>query len=358
MTNDCNLRCLYCDWEKKYGRVLSEEEIENARSNLLKAKAFIKQQYPHAQIVEYSGGEPFLYPELTDLILEIFDEYWVRINTNGIAPAKSDIRQMRKHGKAILAVSLDGMTTAANKCRGLSELRLQKVLATIDTALYFEVPVMLLCTMNRENIDYFSDFLTEASERWRHDIEAGRLVLPAHVMSTYDKPHPKAFAMQWERLREKMGEQWNNPLVRPIKKHYEGMLTTEHSCTIYKWAASMHFLGESIVSKDACFTAYRCGMRGVGKIGEFAVQAPDLADTFQKALEENLRIPFEDFHCGCFVDWYAIDLIIKGSIPISDAYKWFVLFRDKAVLAWLEENRDRIKDDNGRRAQLLIGNRR
>lgn len=347
MTNHCNLRCTYCDWEKQFGRELTEDEIENARQNLLKTKEFIKCQYPQAQVVEYSGGEPFLYPELTELILEIFDDYWVRINTNGITPTKYDLKKMQKHGKAFLALSLDGMTVQANKCRGLSESRLQKILFTIDLALYFDVPVMLLCTINRENIDYFSDFLIKASTKWREAIELGKLVLPAHIMSTYGTPHPKASTMQWEHLKTQMADQWDNPLVRHIKKHYEGLLTTKHSCTVHSWAASIHFLGENLILKDGYFTAYRCGMRGVGKIGEFAVQSSNLVTTYQQELKRSRVIPYESFHCGCFVDWYAIDLIIKGEIPLDEAKQWFVLFRDQAVLSWLKAHHDEINKNCG-----------
>ncbi len=342
MTNHCNLRCVYCDWEKRSGHDLLESEIENARQNLIKTKEFIQCQYPQAKVVEYSGGETFLYPALVELVLDVFDDYWVRINTNGITSTKSDLKKMQKHRKAILAISMDGMNVQSNKCRRLSESFLQKIFYTIDLALYYNIPVMILCTINKENIDYLSDYLTEAATRWSTEIESGKLVLPAHIMSTYNIPHPEATSMQWDNLRIQMNAQWDNPLVRHIKKHYEGLLTTKHNCTIYRWAASVHFLGENILSKEGIFTAYRCGMRGIGKIGEFSVQNPNLLEIYRKEFQEKLDVTYDSYHCGCLVDWYAIDLIIKGEISLEDACQWFVLFQDETVQTWIKAYQNKL----------------
>ena len=218
---------------------------------------------------------------------------------------------------------------------GVTYLRHGNAITVITAAMRFYF-------LNKENIDYLSDYLTEAATRWSTEIESGKLVLPAHIMSTYNIPHPEATSMQWDNLRIQMNAQWDNPLVRHIKKHYEGLLTTKHNCTIYRWAASVHFLGENILSKEGIFTAYRCGMRGIGKIGEFSVQNPNLLEIYRKEFQEKLDVTYDSYHCGCLVDWYAIDLIIKGEISLEDACQWFVLFQDETVQTWIKAYQNKL----------------
>ncbi len=71
----CNLRCLYCDskysYEEKY--TLSVEDVFQR----------IKQYLP-TKLIEITGGEPLLQPEVYDLIsLLISENYTVLLETNG-----------------------------------------------------------------------------------------------------------------------------------------------------------------------------------------------------------------------------------------------------------------------------------
>ena len=82
MTNYCNLRCEYCDWEKKPYVPFNQTKMRNVKRNLQNTYSFIKMHFPKAQMVEYSGGEPFFYPEVVMEFLTVFHDYWVRIITN------------------------------------------------------------------------------------------------------------------------------------------------------------------------------------------------------------------------------------------------------------------------------------
>lgn len=72
MTNQCNLRCTYCVWEKEEYKSLTQEEYKIAKNNLEETRKLIDSNYPEVCLVQYSGGEPFLYPEIINYVLEIF----------------------------------------------------------------------------------------------------------------------------------------------------------------------------------------------------------------------------------------------------------------------------------------------
>jgi len=52
--------------------------------HLQAAQRLLEHHYPCAQAIEYSGGEPYVHPEVVDVVLEVFRGYWVRIDTNGL----------------------------------------------------------------------------------------------------------------------------------------------------------------------------------------------------------------------------------------------------------------------------------
>lgn len=350
MTDYCNLNCDYCDWEKSYPEALTEEESIHAKQNLTAVKIFIRNQYPQAQMIEYSGGEPYMYPKIVKELLETFPEYWVRIVTNGLLLNENDFNALLTHGKAYLAISLDGETIQKNYNRFHEQILLDRIIANIDRALRIGIPVMLLCTLNRDNINGFPAYLRWISEKWDSYIENGQLVLPAHIITEYQRRHRVIRESQWAYFQTRLGN-IQLPAYLRIKEHYRAMFQPEHVCNIYRWAASMHFLHRSIVT-DGQFTSYRCGMRGIGKIGEFQVKSEVSDNTFTRKIQEH-QTDFRAFRCHCFVDWTAFDLIFEGKIPLDRAKKWFVLFRDRNVIKWIEQYQQIRKDEEQVKADEL-----
>lgn len=339
MTNYCNLKCLYCDWEKKKFIPLSDKELRNMRRNLLAARELIQTCWPDAPMVEYSGGEPYLYPEIVNELLQMFPERWVRVITNGLRVRTRDLEALARHGKAFLAVSLDGHIPEANVNRFPHDDLRKMVIRTIDNALDMGIPVMLLCTLNRNNIGMFSEYAQWVHRRWPEQIENGSLVLPAHKLSSYGKPHPSAAKQQWEHLREAL-KKLDLPGINRIREHYDAMFNFCRRCTIYRWTKSLHFLDREIV-ESGIFTSYRCGMRGIGKIGSFPVSSPQTKANFQEALAVAEQKDFTLYHCGCFVDWTAFDLILSGTIPMKRAAAWFRPFKDPMIQDWIAKHRRR-----------------
>lgn len=337
MTNYCNLNCDYCDWEKYPFRLIGRKEIAKAKKHLQETRVLIRKHFPYAQMIEYSGGEPYVYPEIVELVLSTFPEYWLRIVTNGLLLTEEDILLLKKHGKVFLAVSLDGETIEKNKNRFQDEDKLKRIFANIDRMLSEEIPVMILCTMNRDNIDGFLEYLQYLTVRWTDAIEKGLLVLPAHWLDEYHVRHRKASEEQIFRLSKKM-ENLELPIYTRIYEHYQAMFKSIRSCSVYRWSASIHFIKDELIS-DGKFTVYQCGMRGIGFIGNFFVDKELEEDTFSSIYQKTCEINFQAFRCNCFVDWNVFDLIFQGWIPIERAKKWFIIFRDANICKWIADYR-------------------
>lgn len=339
MTNYCNLRCEYCDWEKKPYVPFTQMEMNNVKRNLKNAQSFIKMHFPKAQMIEYSGGEPFFYPEVVMELLKVFRDYWIRVITNGTLVKEEHLDKLQAHGKAYLAISLDGATVSANNSRGLTSKQLDKVFWTIDNCLKREIPVMLLCTLNEDNVDEFLSYTDFLYNRWEEYIDSGLLVLPAHVLSSYAIKHRSASASQKEEFRYAI-QKSTNPLIARIRKHYDEIFSTDiRQCTIYKWSASMHFIDDEIAG-DGIFTSFRCGMRGVGKIGCFNVNDEIINDTYSNIMREALKQNFASFKCNCTVDWDVIDKILSGVIDIETGENWFKPFKDPSIQHWIMDNKN------------------
>lgn len=333
--NHCSLDCSYCDWEKQPFSPLTELELVRVRRHLQAALIFIQCHYPNAQVIEYSGGEPYVHPKVVELVLEIFKDYWVRINTNGLHIDGTALEALKAHGRVYLALSLDGHTLEANSYRVRSQKQLDRIIEGLKNALEAKIPVALLCTIHDRNIDGFVDFVDWLEQNWLSEIKQGRLMMAAHRMSSYGRPHPFPSPAQKQRMGEAMAGS-SSPVILPIREHYEAMWDDDSPCTIYRWAASMHFLGNSLATAGR-FTSFRCGMRGVAPIGEFALDQEMEWDSFSRAASLSVQMDFSFYRCRCFVDWRAFDLIFSGVIPMERAKKWFLPIQDQRVQQWVRD---------------------
>lgn len=339
MTNYCNLRCEYCDWEKFQYVPLTESEIQTVHKHLLEAKKFIKTHYPDAHMIEYSGGEPFMFPEIVMAVLDIFPEYAIRVITNATLLKPDYISRMAKHGRAYLGISLDGLSVESNHSRRISAVQLLTIFHNIECALSMGIPLMLLCTLNEDNVNEFFSYIDIIYQMYGKYVDSGQLALPAHMLASYSVQHRYARTEQVESFKKTL-KIVNNPLVTRIREHYDQLFDYERElqCSINQWSTSMHFLGRSIATTGN-FTTWRCGMRGVGKVGTFNVVSENQRDTFSDAMEQSLKTDFASFRCGCIIDWGPVDLVISGVIPMERAEEWFVLFRDEKVKAWINSHK-------------------
>mgnify|MGYP001044173134 CR=1 FL=1 len=352
MTNQCNLNCTYCDWKKEPYHSMTEEEYLIARKNIEKTREIMDESFPEYCLMQYSGGEPFLYPRIIEDVLDVYHDKWIRLNTNGLSFPDSIISKIKEHGKTYVAVSIDGFTMKSMAPRiGTQENLLKKILDNLDMLISKEIPVMILCTLSIANITDFPSFVDYLESKYSDAIAKGMLAMPAHCVTSYSVKHDE---VEDSEIIDKFenyikNEAQNHILLKYILPHYEHMIYyLRHNdrmvlCTISDWTISMHFRGNSIID-DSHFLSFGCGMRGVRDLGAFDINDSKDISLFVNKLqyvEENKKeeFRFKEYDVGgekecntkCFPDWIMFDLILTGQASSDNAQKWFVLFKDKKV---------------------------
>lgn len=352
MTNYCNLDCDYCDWEKNKIFPLSEAQVCSMKKNLLSLRKFVDQNYPEIQLVEYSGGEPFVYPDVVFELMKTFPDKWIRVITNGTLIKDEYIEKFKQHGKVFLAVSLDGYTLEANKVRfHESEKLFQTAVGTIDKLVKAKIPVMILCTLSQKNVKEFESYITYLEKNYPEAIENGMLVLPAHSVCDYGKDRDRVKGVECEEFIDLVkNHSEEHPIIGKMKKHYESLAyflkdqRRFHPCKLYDWSVSVHFRGKEIV-EDGNFYCFGCGMRGIVDLGIKNINEDSQMQQFvEKIAPQKMHDIFENpllapFQCRkeCFVDWEAFDLLLNGDVTIEEAENWFVLFQDEKVKKFVEQ---------------------
>lgn len=157
VTDNCNLRCIYCMDEKennflKASEKLSDEEMLRIVSSC--AELGIKK-------VRVTGGEPLVRPNITELIGKINDIEGIEgiyITTNGILLADK-VELLAKSGVKGVNISLDSLKE--ERFKNLTRRgELSKVLEAIDKCIEYGIKVKLnTVIVNDINSDEIIDFI-------------------------------------------------------------------------------------------------------------------------------------------------------------------------------------------------------
>lgn len=347
MTNQCNLRCTYCDWEKHPFHRLTNDDLSHARHNINKLRELLDTHFSSVRLIEYSGGEVTLYPELLDIMFDTFRDKWFRVVTNGTLITDDMIHKLQKRGKVFIALSLDGNTLQANSTRfGYNRAGFERVLGTLKKLLHNQIPVMVLCTINSMNISLFHQYMRYMEQEYQREIENGLLFIPAHYVFNYSGDNGMPTREQELKFAGYLNTS-NDLVIHHLQEHYNDLSyfienrKHFHSCHIPEWCLPVHFRGNSMI-EDGRFTSFGCGMRGKLDFGEFSIHAPE---SFVPLVNDSGLLDRVKFMNGencedyCFVDWYMVDLILQGAVPLEKAQKWFVFFRDESVAEYIEQNK-------------------
>ncbi|MCX7919263.1 MAG: radical SAM protein [bacterium] len=116
----CNARCVICNIWQKNPQTLQRksEELSIEFYNRLFADPWLR-EIKHITI---SGGEPFLYPQLVELVKLIPNHIVVAIATNATVPLSivtPKLYEFVHRDKLYLQISLDGSESVHNQLRGL-----------------------------------------------------------------------------------------------------------------------------------------------------------------------------------------------------------------------------------------------
>ena len=157
VTDNCNLRCIYCMDEKENNFLKASEKLTDEEIiRLVKACAEIG-----IKKVRVTGGEPLVRPNITKLIDEIYKINGIEeiyITTNAILLADK-VEALVKSGVKGVNISLDSLKE--DRFKQLTRRgELSKVLEAIDKCIEYGIKVKLNAVMvNDINSDEIIDFI-------------------------------------------------------------------------------------------------------------------------------------------------------------------------------------------------------
>lgn len=153
VTHRCNLKCIMCQIHQTKVAEMDIPMIGRIMSDL-KDAGF--------QIIEITGGEPFLRKDIFDILALLDDrDFRYTINTNGILLTRDVVEGLKKcRGILQIAVSIDSLKADVfARIRGLDKL--DEVLEGLFTLQQYgpDVPIKTNLTLNRFNYREIDDYL-------------------------------------------------------------------------------------------------------------------------------------------------------------------------------------------------------
>ena len=191
LTHKCNLACVMCpSFLRNPATGRKELALGEIKELIDELSGYARKPY-----VSVSGGEPFLRPDIFDILRHLESrgiKYKILTNATCIAPDL--LEKLKLLNPDIFQVSLDGPENIHDKIRGASGAFSR----TVDTIRYIKnktkIKVLLMCIINSLNAEYLDDILGIA-ENLGADICFGHL-------SFIDL---KRFMLQEELMREEFG---------------------------------------------------------------------------------------------------------------------------------------------------------
>ena len=158
--NSCNLRCQGCWVDVEADRVAID--LETLNRTILDAQAHGNRFFG------LLGGEPFMHPELLDLLAQHPSCYF-QIFTNGQFITEKTARRLRQIGNATPLISIEGREITSDERRGKKEV-LNRTLRGLDHCLRERLLTGVATSVCQTNIDELltEDWLRELIARGVH----------------------------------------------------------------------------------------------------------------------------------------------------------------------------------------------
>jgi MoaA/NifB/PqqE/SkfB family radical SAM enzyme len=143
ITNQCNLKCVYCHSGQKSIPELSTNQIKEIILLLFKRGT---------RVIRFTGGEPLLRPDLEELIsLNNKLGIWTTVATNGVL-VPSHIRTLKLVDNVV--ISIDGPEDVHDALRGAGSYR--KAVEACDALFEEKIPISIstvLTSLNSQSIE-------------------------------------------------------------------------------------------------------------------------------------------------------------------------------------------------------------
>ncbi|MEO0103990.1 MAG: radical SAM protein [candidate division WOR-3 bacterium] len=163
LTHKCPFCCVYC-----YAKTIKSNEKEEYISLDRLLKIFSEAKDLEIESVAISGGEPFSYPKIFDIIKEILQMGIFPIISTKFPLKEKEISYLKKLGLKKIQVSLDShKEEIVNSLLGVPNY-FSSIINTIKTLISYNIEVRINCVLTKEtikDIDNFIYFLYELGIR-------------------------------------------------------------------------------------------------------------------------------------------------------------------------------------------------
>jgi len=236
ITNLCDLRCKMCpQWgETGYSHEMEKRALREMLP-LQRYKELIDEVAPHKPLIYITGGEPFLYPDILELMRYIKEKNLLMvINTNG-SKLEKYAKELVENGPSAIIVSIDGPPEMHNHIRNsdqsfqnieaglkrLSAIKKEKnhgqplvVVNHVVTKDNSELLEKTYDSISCLNVDFMSTFLAwkiskKMGEKHAEIVEKELGTTP-YIWQSYvghdgDTPDMEKFILQKQKLEKKSG---------------------------------------------------------------------------------------------------------------------------------------------------------
>lgn len=114
------------------------------------------EQFYNYPILKISGGEIFMYPDLSKFLSNIYSKYTsIQLLTNATLLSKRRIDEIKQFSNIYFQISLDGVETYTNSARTNNPTILSNVLKNIDYLLTSNIKLEINCVLTKYNTDSF-----------------------------------------------------------------------------------------------------------------------------------------------------------------------------------------------------------
>ncbi|MFC2149094.1 radical SAM protein [Candidatus Auribacterota bacterium] len=213
ITNMCNLSCIHCNvaGTKNMPGDLTASEWKNLIDELAGLKVFN---------LIISGGEPFMRPDIFELIEHIFKHHFrVRINTNGTLIDRNTARLLKQYDRIEnIQVSLDGSSPEIHE-KIRSKDSYKRTIAGIRDLISEDLPVTTYTVINRINLGDIENIIRLGKDLRIAQATFTDLLPVGHACKTLgtmeiDQGERRELSEQFTRLQNKYGNFIGGPMVK------------------------------------------------------------------------------------------------------------------------------------------------
>jgi radical SAM protein with 4Fe4S-binding SPASM domain len=163
LTDVCNFRCKHC-YQTSYQDKGSEfQEITKLLTKIenfvIEMKSENKKFKAH---FNFTGGEPFLYPDFLDLLAEVQERKIASfgILSNGYLLSESELLRLKKLNPRFIQISLEGNRKINDSIRGKNSY--DYIINALNTYRKLRIPTMVSFTANAENYKMYPSVVRTA----------------------------------------------------------------------------------------------------------------------------------------------------------------------------------------------------